>query len=279
MSSYSDGAERAWRPVAEREFMAGAFVWTGFDYRGEPTPFGWPNVNSHFGIMDTCGFPKDDYYYYQAAWSDRPVLHLMPHWNWAYPRRGENEQNALVEVRCYTNCDQVELFVNGKSQGTKPATRTSHLTWKVKWNPGEISAKGWKGGKEVATTKVETAGDPASVELTADRSTLLATGEDVMLVTAQLRDASGRTVPLADTPVTFAIDSGDARLLGTGNGDPSDHTPDASPTRRTFHGRCLAVLRTGTHAGPVTLTASAPGLSPGTLRLDVRPGTPRPRVP
>ncbi|HZZ41774.1 MAG TPA: glycoside hydrolase family 2 TIM barrel-domain containing protein [Tepidisphaeraceae bacterium] len=283
MSSYNNGAESSWLPTASRLYMAGAFVWTGFDYRGEPTPFGWPNLNSHFGIMDLAGFPKDDFYYYQSAWTNKPVLHLFPHWNWAYPPRPEAEQGAMVEVRCYTNCDKVELFVNDKSQGTKTKPTPSGVgppvfTWRVKWNPGQISAKGYKDGKEIET-KIETAGLPAKILLTADRSTLNADAQDVALITATVVDADGRICPMADNAITFSSASDALHLLGTGNGDPSDHTPDHSPTRQTFHGHCLALLQSSQQPGPVTIRATCPDLPPTMLQLNLRPTALPPRVP
>ncbi len=272
VSSYTDGAERAWRPVAERPFMAGGFVWTGFDYRGEPTPYDWPCISSHFGILDTCGFPKDDYWYYQAWWSDQTVLHLMPHWNWAY------RQGTEVEVRCYSNCDRVELLVNGESQGAQDVQPLSHLTWKVKWAPGVLSARGFRDGREVATTQVETAGAPSAVTLSPDRDRLRADGRDVALVTVAIVDPAGRTVPVADNDVSFEV-SPNARILGVGNGSPGSLEPDKATRRRAFNGLCLVLVQTTAQAGPIRLSATSPGLAPAAVTIQAEECPPTPTVP
>jgi beta-galactosidase len=271
MSSYTNGAEGSWRPYAERPYMAGAFVWTGFDYRGEPTPYDWPCLSSHFGIMDTCGFPKDDYWYYQSWWGDKPMIHLAPHWNWAH------RPGADIEVRCYSNCDRVELFLNGKGQGAKDMPANSHLEWKVKWEPGTLSAKGTKAGQEVSA-QVETAGLPAAIKLSPDRAKINADGEDVSLITVSVVDAQGRVVPTAGDDVTFAV-SPNARVLGVGNGDPSDLGPDKAAHRRAFNGLCLALVQSTREAGAIKLTATAPDLSPATVTIEAVKCKPRPSVP
>src|SRR6185437_3371202 len=176
-------AETAWQEVAKRPWMAGGFVWSGFDYRGEPTPFLWPAINSQYAIMDTCGFPKDSYYYYQSCWSDKPVLHLLPHWNWP-DKVGQN-----IEVWCYSNCKQVELFLNGKSLGKKAMPQYSHLEWQVKYAPGKLSAVGYDAeGKVITKTGVETTGEPAAVALEPNASTLAADGADISIVTVRITD-------------------------------------------------------------------------------------------
>ena len=216
---WSNTAEQWWSYFADRPWLTGGFIWTGFDYRGEPTPYGWPCVNSHFGILDTCGFPKDLFWYYQAWWTKQPVLHLLPHWNWA----GRDGQE--IDVRAESNCEEVELFLNGQSLGRKPMKRNSELKWTVKYAPGTLSAKGYNGGNVVAETKVETTGDAAAVTLTPDRSTINADGEDVSVFTVTVTDAQGRTVPISTNLIHFAVD-GPAKILGVGNGDPSSHEPD-----------------------------------------------------
>ncbi|MGB8368181.1 MAG: beta-galactosidase GalA [Limisphaerales bacterium] len=208
-----------WSFFAVRPWLSGGFIWTGFDYRGEPTPYGWPCINSHFGVMDTCGFPKDNFYYYQAWWTDKPVLHLLPHWNW--PGR----EGAEIEVRALSNCEEVELFLNGRSLGRKTMERNSHLAWMVPYAPGTLSAKGYNGGKVIAETKVETTGAPAAVQLRPDRSTLNADGEDVSVFTVSATDAQGRVVPVAANSIHFEL-SGPGKILGVGNGDPGCHEPD-----------------------------------------------------
>ena len=217
---WSNTAERWWSYFAERPWLSGGFIWTGFDYRGEPTPYGWPCINSHFGVMDMCGFPKDLFYYYQAWWTDRPVLHLLPHWNWP----GLEGRN--ISVWCFSNCKEVELFLNGQSLGRKTMKPNSHLEWMVKYEPGTLSAQGYDAdSKLIATTKIETSGAPAAVQLEPDRKTLNADGEDVSVITVSVRDAQNRIVPVATNLVDFDLD-GPGKILGVGNGDPSCHEPD-----------------------------------------------------
>jgi len=226
VSAYDDNAppwanttETWWKFFAPRPWLSGGFAWTGFDYRGEPTPYSWPCINSHFGIVDTCGFPKDNFYYYQAWWSERTVLHLLPHWTW--PGREDQE----IDVRCFSNCDEVELLLNGQSLGRQTMPRNSHLRWKVKYAPGTLSAKGFKGGRMVAEEKVETAGAPAALKLVADRQGIQADAEDLSVITVQVTDDQGRVVPVAGNLVSFEV-SGAGKILGVGNGDPSCHEPD-----------------------------------------------------
>ena len=171
-TDWSELAEEWWKFYAAREWLSGGFAWTGFDYRGEPTPYGWPSINSQFGIVDMCGFPKDNFYYYKAWWGSEPVLHLFPHWNWG-GREGEP-----IPVWVHSNLDSVEVFLNGKSQGSKKVEPLTHLEWSVKYEPGVLEARGTKDGKVVLTEKRETTGGPASIKLTADRTEINADGED-----------------------------------------------------------------------------------------------------
>lgn len=217
--SWGSGAEEWWSWAAQREWFAGGFVWTGFDYRGEPTPTVWPTINSHFGIMDTCGFPKDIYYYYQAWWSNQPVLHILPHWNW--PGDEGKEKNVWV----YSNADEVELFLNGKSLGKQKMPYTGHLEWKVAYQPGKLEAIGWKGGKEIGRETVATTGDMASVKIVPDRDVIEGDGKDVSVVDFYGLDGEGRTVPTADDKLEFEIE-GPGKLIGVGNGDPTCLEPD-----------------------------------------------------
>ncbi len=228
-TSWSSTAKGWWSFFDTRPWLSGGFVWTGFDYRGEPTPYGWPCISSHFGVLDTCGFPKDNFWNYQAWWTEKPVLHLVPHWNW--PGR----EGQAIDVRALSNCDEVELFLNGKSLGRQTVKRASELTWKVAYQPGVLSAKGYRGSQVVAGAKVETTGAPAAVRLVADRSTLAADGEDIAVVAVSVVDGQGRVVPTAANAVTFKLE-GPGRIIGVGNGDPSSHEPDkfvAAPTLRT----------------------------------------------
>jgi len=269
---WGETAEEWWAFYAARPFLAGGFAWTGFDYRGEPTPFGWPCVSSQFGILDTCGFPKDGAYYYRAWWRDEPAIHLAPHWNW--PGR-EGQQ---IDVRCFSNCGEVELFLNGRSLGRKPMSRYSHLDWQVVYAPGTLSARGYNGGREVISTGVVTTGAAARVRLTPDRPTLRADGEDAAVVTVAIEDAAGRVVPVADNEVVFTV-SANGRILGVGNGNPSSHEPDRANRRHVFNGLAQVIIQTTTQPGPLVLTAESPGLAPASLTLDVAPATPRPSVP
>lgn len=219
---WSDTAESWWSFFAARPWLSGAFVWTGFDYRGEPSPCNWPSISSHFGILDTCGFPKDSFYYYKSWWTSEPVLHLAPHWNWP----GKEGQEILVQA--LSNCAEVELFLNGASQGRQPMPRNSKLFWRdVKYAPGTLSAKGYDAaGQVIAETKVETTGEAAEIRLTPDRAVIAADGADVALFTVSAVDAQGQVVPLAQNKVDFAI-AGAGEILGVGNGDPNCHEPDA----------------------------------------------------
>lgn len=217
--SSGGNAESGWQFYAERDYAAGVFYWTGFDYRGEPTPYGWPAVLSQFGILDNCGFPKDGYYYLKSWWSDEPVLHLFPHWNW--PGREGQE----IEVRAHSNYDEVELFVNGVSQGRKAMPENDHLAWNVVYEPGELKAIGYRGGKKMEETVVRTTGKPAAVELLADRSEIAADGNDVSVVTVRILDGRGDVSPVADNKVWFSVE-GPGRIIGVGNGNPSSHEPD-----------------------------------------------------
>jgi beta-galactosidase len=264
-------AEEWWKIYAERRFLAGGFVWTGFDYRGEPMPYGWPCINSHFGIMDTCGFPKDNYYYYQAWWSDKPVLHLFPHWNWA------GNEGREIEVWCHSNLEKVELLLNGKSLGVKEVPRYSHVAWKVPYQLGTLEARGYKGGQQVMVARRETVGGPAKILLRPDRREILADGQDVSLVEVQVLDKEGRIVPVADNEIVLQL-SGPGKIIGVGNGDPSSHEPDKAHKRRAFNGLCMAIVQSRKAPGEIRLEASSPGLEPATLAIASVKTTLRPAV-
>ena len=203
---------------AARPWLAGAFVWTGFDYRGEPTPYSWPCISSHFGVLDTCGFPKDNAWYYKACWTDAPVLHILPHWNW--PGR----EGQVIDVRCFTNLDEVELFLNGESLGRKPVPKLASVNWQVKYAP-EAQAKGYRQGSVVLESEAVTTGVPTRLLAEVSKSTLKSGGQDCAVINVAACDAQGRVVPTADLPVSFQVSS-NARILGVGNGDPSCHEPD-----------------------------------------------------
>ena len=231
-----DTAESWWTVFAERPWLSGGFVWTGFDYRGEPGL--WPNHTANFGVLDTCGFPKDNFWYYQAWWTSRPVLHLLPHWNWT------GLEGQEIRVDALSNCDEVELFLNGQSQGRKTMKRNSKLTWKVKYAPGTLSAQGYAGGKMIAEQKMETTGAPRTLLLAADRAVIRGDGEDVSVVTVSVLDAAGRPVPVASHLVHFAV-SGPGKIIGVGNGDPSCLEPDTTATQPAVKTISLAASSPG----------------------------------
>jgi beta-galactosidase len=264
-------AETWWKIYDARPFIAGGFAWTGFDYRGEPTPYNWPCISSHFGIMDICGFPKDNYFYYQAWWGDKPVLHLFPHWNWP------GKEGQEIEVWCHSNLDSVELFLNGASLGSQKVERNTHLAWKVKYAPGAIEAHGTKNGKIVLTEKRETTGAPAKLVLRPDRQKISADGEDLSVVTVEVHDAQGRIMPVASNEVTFQI-SGSGKLIGVGNGDPSCHESDKGNKRSAFNGLCMAFVQANKQAGEIRVAASANGLESASLIINAEAVQLRPAV-
>jgi beta-galactosidase len=281
-SDWGSNLEAAWKHYAERPYLSGMCIWTGFDYRGEPTPFGWPAIGSQFGVLDQCGFAKDGAYYLKSWWTDEPVLHVFPHWNWP------GKEGQEISVWTYSNCDEVELFLNGKSLERKTMQKNSHLEWKVKYAPGILLARGYKDGKEVLTDKVETTGKPVAVKLTPDRTTLVATGADVAVFTVQVVDAKGRTVPTADNAISFKI-TGPGKIIGVGNGDPSCHEPDkfvttkAAPSpawsRSLFNGLAQVIVQSTKDAGEIKLTATGAGIEPASVTVQTQPCALRPSVP
>jgi len=273
---YTVSTEDWWKIYAEREFLAGGFNWTGFDYRGEPSPYKWPCISSHFGAMDTCGFPKDNYFYYQAWWTAKPVMHLFPHWNW------EGKEGQEIAVWCHSNLDSVELFLNGGSLGSKKVNRNSHVEWNVRYAQGVLEARGSKDGQVARTEKRETTGAPAKVVLRADRLQIAADGEDVSVIAVEIVDAKGRTVPTASNEVTFRVE-GPGRLIGVANGDPSCHEPDkpASFTegkRSAFNGLCMAIAQALKQPGSIHIEASSPGLESSSVVIASNPAKLRPVV-
>ncbi len=266
---WSSTPEDMWRFSATRPFVAGVFIWTGFDYRGESR---WPSINSQKGIMDMCAFPKDSYYYYKSWWSDETVLHIFPHWNWT------GKEGQTIDVWCYSNCDEVELSLNGKSLGRKTMPRNSHLEWKVEYQHGVLEAKGYVGGTVVSAKKVETAAAPAQLRLTPDRPQIRADNEDVAMVTVAVLDGEGRAVPTAENEVTFSI-SNNARIIGVGNGNPSSHEPDKATKRKVFNGLCQVIIQSSRDAGQIELTAQSPALKPASVIISAEACDPKPFVP
>jgi beta-galactosidase len=265
-------AEGWWSFCNSRPWLIGGFVWTGFDYRGEPSPNGWPNISSQYGFIDMCGFPKDTFYYYQSWWTDKQVLHLFPHWNWP------GYEGKEIAVWVHSNLDKVELFLNGQSLGAKEMKKDSHLAWNVKYAPGAIEARGYKGDKLMMTTKRETTGSAAKLVMTADRNVICADGEDVAMFAVEVRDAQGRVVPVTDNDVTFKV-SGAGKLLGTGNGDPTNQQPDKGCSRKAFSGCCMVLVQSKKNSGDITVEATSPGLESARVTISAKQVTLRPQVP
>jgi beta-galactosidase len=275
-TSWSELAEEWWKFYAARDFLPGGFAWTGFDYRGEPTPYGWPSVNSQFGIVDMCGFPKDNYYYYQAWWGRDPVLHLFPHWNW------EQRNGETIRVWVHSNLDEVELFLNGQSQGSQKVQALTHLEWQVKYQPGVIEARGRKHGSVVMSVKRETTGAPTAIKLTAVRNEIDADGEDIVIVRVEVLDSAGRHVPTADSLINFKI-TGAGTLLGVGNGDPNCQESDKEPRRSLFNGLAQLLVRGTKTPGEINIEAyteeyPGPKLAAARLTIAARKVVPRAAV-
>jgi len=255
---WGETAEDWWTFYGTRDWEAGGFAWTGFDYRGEPTPYGWPSINSQFGIVDMCGFPKDTFYYYKAWWGKEPSLHLFPHWNFV-GREGDE-----IPVWVYSNLDEVELFVNGKSLGSQKVPHLGHVEWKARYEPGVIEARGSKGGKVLLTQKRETTGPVASIRLTADRTEIDADGEDLAILKVEALDKEGRAVPTASNMIAFHV-SGAGTLIGVGNGDPNCQESDKEPRRSLFSGLAQVILQSTRSAGEIRIEAVAGGRNGGGL--------------
>ncbi|RDS83524.1 glycoside hydrolase family 2 protein [Dyella monticola] len=251
--------EQWWTFYGTREWLAGGFAWTGFDYRGEPTPYGWPSISSQFGIVDLCGFPKDYYYYYKAWWRKEPSLHVFPHWNW----QGKEGQEIAVWV--YTNLDEVELLLNGKSLGSKKVPHLGHVEWTVAYAPGVIEARGRLNGQTVLTERRETTGPAQKLRLTADRSEIAADGQDLAIVTVEALDQHGRRVPTADNKLAFRI-TGKGQLIGVGNGNPNCLESDKEPKRSLFNGLAQIIIQSTDEPGAVLIDAMEEDTSGHALR-------------
>lgn len=270
IASYDDDAAQwgnthrdAWQAIDTRPFVAGGFVWTGFDYRGEPTPNDWPSVSSVFGIMDLNGFAKTAYYIHQVQWiKDKPLIHIAPHWNW---KQGEN-----VRVMVMANVETIKLLLNGRALGEQKVDPYRMNNFNVVFEPGKLEAIGYKGGKEVVRTAVETTGAPVSLELIPDRAQLSGDGFDALPITVRALDAQGRAVPLAQNEVTFAV-SGGGRSIGHGNGDPNSHEDEKGATRRLFNGLAQLIVQSNYEAGDdITVSATAAGLQAARVTIPVR---------
>lgn len=266
--SWGNSAESSYNEINKRNYMAGEFIWTGFDYIGEPTPYEWPAKSSYFGIVDTCGFPKDIYYFYQSKWSTKPMVHILPHWNWS---AGTN-----VEVWAYSNCDTVELFLNGKSLGSKSVGTAGHLSWSVPWSSGTLRAKGTKGGT-VVYDEVVTAGTPSKVLLKPDRTSVKADGKDLIYIETDIADGNNVTVPTADNTVNFSV-SGPGVIVGVDNGNPISTEAYKGSSRKAFSGKCLVIVQPTKVNGTIVVTASSNGLSSGSVSIASTGGAEAPIV-
>ena len=254
--------ERAWKEVKKRDFLMGLFVWTGFDYLGEPVPYPYPARSSYYGIVDLAGFPKDVYYMYQSEWTNKPVLHLFPHWNW---KVGET-----VDVWAYYNqADEVELFLNGKSLGTKQKKDDLHVSWKVKFEPGTIRAVSRKAGREVLSSEIRTAGKPTKIVLQPDRDRLSADGHDLSYVTATVTDEEGNLVPDADQQIAFAVEGG-VEIVGTDNGYQAGLESLKNHQIKVFKGKCMLVVRSGKKAGVISVKATSDGLEAAVIKIKLQ---------
>lgn len=252
--------EATWKVMKKYDFLSGLFVWTGFDYLGEPTPYTWPSRSSYFGIIDLAGFPKDIFYMYQSEWTNKTVLHIFPHWNWT--------PGKTVDIwSYYNNADEVELYLNGKSLGIKKKIGDDlHVMWRLKFEPGTLKAVSRKNGKVVMTKEIHTAGAPAKIELIADRKNIKADGNDLSFITVKILDKDGNIVPDADNKVDFKV-NGEAFIAGVDNGDPVTHDPFKANWRKAFHGLALAIVQTKEKAGAITFTASSDGLKGASVVL------------
>jgi beta-galactosidase len=257
--------ETSLRIFEQYPFLSGMFIWQGIDYLGEPTPYEWPARSSYFGVADLAGFPKDPYYLYQSVWTDRPMLHLFPHWNW--------QPGDTIDVWAYTNAEEVELFLNGRSLGSKRKSEpVSHLVWRVPYAAGTLHAVARTAGRVVTTATVQTTGAPARVALAPDRGRIHAGGDDLSFVTVTVQDRAGRDVPTAEPRVRVRITGGsDARIVGVDNGDAFSHASFQAHEITLFNGKALVIVRAGRRPGTATLTAQSDGLAPATVRIQMEP--------
>ncbi len=262
-----------WKAIVQRPYLAGGFIWTGFDYHGEPTPLVWPATSSVFGCLDLCGFPKTGFYIHQAHWlTDRPVLQMVPHWNWA------GREGQAIRVLVMSNAASVELLLNGRSLGEQAVDPLEMVAWDVPYAPGRLQAIARRDGQEIIRTAVETTGAPVALRLVPDRLAMAGDGADAQPVTVDAVDAQGRAVPTAGLPVMFEL-HGPGRVIGVGNGDPNSHEPEKGLRRSLFNGLAQVLVQAGTEAGGLTLRASAAGVAPAELTIPITAVSPRPAVP
>lgn len=255
--------EATWKVMKKHDFLSGFYIWTGFDYIGEPTPYQWPSISSYFGIVDLAGFPKDVYYMYQSEWTKKDVLHLLPHWNW-------KEGQAVDVWAYYNNADEVELYLNGKSLGKRSKKGDDlHVMWQVPFQKGTLKAISRKGGKTVLEKEIKTAGAPAALKLTADRNTITADGSDLSFITVDIYDANGVFAATANNEIHFAV-KGNGKIVGVCSGDPVSHEPYKGNKHTALSGKCLVIVQSTEKAGTIELTASAKGLKGETISVTTK---------
>jgi len=273
-ASWGTNHRTGWKLVDERPFLAGCFIWTGFDYRGEPQPYSWPAAGASFGIMDQCGFPKAAFYLHQAQWTTKSMLQLIPHWNWPADNIGKP-----IKMMALTNAARVKLLVNGKLIEEKVVDKYEMVDWTVPYQPGKIEAIGYdKNGKEVSRFKSETTGQPVSLQLIADRSSLMGDGNDALPITVQALDAKGRAVPTTNIPVEFEV-SGAGSIIGLGNGNPNSHEAEKGNTRKLFNGLAQVIVQSSFDGkGNLTLIAKSAGLKSAQITIPVKEVAPIPAV-
>jgi len=252
--------ETTWRIIKKHDFLSGMFIWTGFDYIGEPTPYTWPARSSYFGVVDLAGFPKDVYYMYQSEWADKNVLHVFPHWNW--------NEGQLVDVWAYyNNADEVELFVNGKSQGIqKKAGDDLHVKWRIPFEKGNLKAVSRRNGQVVLEKGIKTAGEASGINLMADRNNIKADGKDLSFITVEVVDNEGNMVPTAQNNIHFEL-KGNGKIVGVASGDPTNHQSFKGNQHKALNGKCLVIIQSGEHSGKLELIAKAEGLNSKTINI------------
>lgn len=255
--------EATWKIIKKHDFLSGMYIWIGFDYIGEPTPYEWPSISSYFGIVDLAGFPKDVYYMYQSEWTNKNVLHIYPHWNW---KTGDN-----VDVWAYyNNADEVELFLNGKSLGTRSKKNDDlHVLWKVPFEAGTLKAVSKKNGNVVAEKIIKTADKPAQLKLTPDRKTISADGKDLSFITADILDQNGVLVPTANNEIHFSV-KGKGKIVGVTSGDPVSHESMKGDKHTALSGKCLVIIQSDKNVGNIEVTASANGLKSSTTVITAK---------
>ncbi|MBS6469170.1 MAG: DUF4982 domain-containing protein [Bacteroides sp.] len=263
--------ERGWKFYDERPWLGGLFYWTGFDYRGEPNPLKFPATGSQFGILDYCGFPKDEAYYLKAWWTDEPVLHVFPHWNL------QGHEGDSIDVWVYSNCEEVELLVNGKNLGKQPMPRNGHLAWKTVYRPGKVKAVGYRNGRRCMTQEIETTGEGQQIRVTVDRLEIRADKKDVAVACVEILDKKGRVVPTACESLNLEV-AGPVRILGVGNGNPAfqeKERPEEAEARifsvDTFNGLAQVLLQSTGEAGEAILTVRSGNLKEGQVTIQLKP--------